>query len=1154
MADVAPTAEVRYGLLGPVEAYVGGVVLDVGGPGQRALLAVLLLNRGSVVTPDRLIDALWGDAPPATALSTLRGRVARLRAELVAAGEREDVLRWRDLGYVLDVDRERIDVGCFDELIARARELTSNDPEAAADLLRQALELWRGPAIVEFADREFARLEARRLGEARSDATEELAAAELAAGRPASALEHLVPHVAAHPLRERAWELRMRALYALGRQAEALAAYRELRGLLDEQLGVEPSPALRELEVLILRQDRSLSSIGQLPPAEPSSATAGFVGRDAELQVLARAARRAAAGSGELLLIGGEPGIGKTRLAQQAAALGTALGLDFYTGHCQESSGAPPYLAVIEVLEQALSRWSSARAFRTDVLAETAPEIARLVPRLRRLYPDLADPLELPAEQEQRYLLTCLVECVERLAEHRPAMLLLDDLQWADERTLALVEHLADHLPRAGLLVVATYRDSEPTPRLERLLADLHRHRRAERIRLGPLDREETAEFLGVLAGREVSSQVAAEVYARTEGHPFFTEEVFRDLADRRPPADVPEGIRALLERRLDRLAPATRTVLDAAAVAGPTFPFRLVRRLVDLSEDAVLDALDEARRAALIVDGGDEFLFAHDLIRQALLAGLSSARRRRAHHRTAEAMAEVFADEFDEHAAEMVHQLDAADDEANPKDLWWALSRAGRRALDTSAFEEAAAHLERAADLLHVADPSARGDFLFALGTARQTIGRWEPALAAWDAALAEFESAGDVESVGRVCISGGLALVWGNRVPDAFGLMARGLAGLGDRVSPSRAELIARLTSIQLYVDPATAAPQVDLVHALLDALDSDRVRGAALGELCAGFQGSMQFSEGVAVGRAALPLLAGSGNLWGEAYAGCFLEYNLLHSGRFAESAQIGEHVARIAGRTGNAMAAYAHLRASGMREWFASGDPTVCARHGQADLEFAQGLGWTWWTGHSHAWLALSRHLVGDLDGAEEAYATALAHTDATLLGGFVWGARLHFLAATGRAEEAVEFLAAHVEHLPVAGRANTWTSWALLFAAVEALDLLGDRERVGAWYPLVREACATGAVVTDYIGGRLLERVLGIAAAAAGDGDAAERHFRAAIDWADRLPHPLEGLRARRGVAALYEEQVRFAEAARLRAEADAEAVRLGVAVATRAID
>jgi predicted ATPase/DNA-binding SARP family transcriptional activator len=257
------TEAIEFRLLGPPEVVLGGSVVPVGSQQQRALLVAFLLARDAVVTSDRLIDVLWGDDPPPTAASTLRGLVWRLRKHLPPA-----TVEGCGDGYRLVAGDEGVDVRRFDRLLAVGRRAADQDPDTAAGALADALSLWRGTALGEFASWPFARAEAARLEEARLAASEDLAEAQLALGRVADALSRLEPLVAECPLRERAVGQLMVGLYRSGRQADALAAYQALRRALADELGLTPTPALRSLESAILQQDDELLRLSP-KPAEP---------------------------------------------------------------------------------------------------------------------------------------------------------------------------------------------------------------------------------------------------------------------------------------------------------------------------------------------------------------------------------------------------------------------------------------------------------------------------------------------------------------------------------------------------------------------------------------------------------------------------------------------------------------------------------------------------------------------------------------------------------------------------------------------------------------------------------------------------------------------------------------------------------------------
>lgn len=258
----APRVEIR--LLGPFEAARAGRAVHVGSPKQRAVLALLALQAGKVVSRAMLCDLIWNEDQPASASASLQTLVSRLRGTLSAPGglvdAGRDVLRTREPGWVLDIDPEAVDALRFQELAARARGRSGRgDAAAAAADLALAIGLWRGAALVDVVDAGYLAAQATQLNEARLDAIETLAEAELASGRPAEALARLDDHVDANPLRERGWGLLMVALYRLGRQVTALRAFQQVRAILGEQLGLEPSPELVDIEQRILRHDPVLA-------------------------------------------------------------------------------------------------------------------------------------------------------------------------------------------------------------------------------------------------------------------------------------------------------------------------------------------------------------------------------------------------------------------------------------------------------------------------------------------------------------------------------------------------------------------------------------------------------------------------------------------------------------------------------------------------------------------------------------------------------------------------------------------------------------------------------------------------------------------------------------------------------------------------------
>ncbi|HWM08492.1 MAG TPA: BTAD domain-containing putative transcriptional regulator [Solirubrobacteraceae bacterium] len=703
----------EFRVLGPLEAIVGSTPVALR-PKPRALLARLLLDAGRTVSVPQLVEDLWGEEGPESAPKMVQIYVSQLRKALP-----DGVLRTRAPGYALEVDPDAVDVTRFVSLREEGRAaLAAGDPVRASARLSEALALWRGPALAEFPE-PFAAVEGARLEELRLVCVENRIEADVAAGRHADVVGELEALVARHPLREALHGQLMLALYRSGRQAEALATYDRFRRTLDEELGIEPSEPLKRLHVDVLRQDPGLAPAGASLPPALGGFERTFVGRAGDLGRLRSAWERARAGRLQVAMIGGEPGIGKTRLAAEFARAAHAEGAVVLFGHCDEDLGIP-YQPFGEALGSRI---------------EPAPGMQR-----HQLFEAVAAGL------------------AER-GGGRPLVAVLDDLHWADAPTLLLLRYLVRAPAAPPALIVGTYRDTELSRAhpLAEALAELRRGGLVERVSLTGLTSGDFPALLAAVAGREVPPALTETIHRETEGNPFFAEEVLRHLEEsggieERRRIGIPEGVKETIGRRLARLPPGCDAVLATAAVLGRTWEYEVVRAMVPAGEDDLLGAVEAALAAQLIVEGEEPvYSFSHALVRETLYDDLSRPRRQRLHLQAAEAIERVHAAAVDAHASELALHYGLAGTAADPAVARRWLMRAGELAAAQLAWEDAAAHWDAAAEAMPAG--AERAALLERLGDLKYAANFDLPSgTAQLEEALAHHERAGDVARAARV------------------------------------------------------------------------------------------------------------------------------------------------------------------------------------------------------------------------------------------------------------------------------------------------------------------------------------------------------------------------------------------------------------------
>jgi DNA-binding SARP family transcriptional activator len=817
---------VEFRVLGPLEVLDHDEPVALAGAKQRALLAILLLNANEVVSSDRLIDELWGAEPPKTAAKSLQVHVSQLRKILEperATGESGRLLVTRAPGYLLRVESEQLDLARFERLAADGRDaLARDDPESAAAKLREALALWRGPPLADLTYADFAQREISRLEELRLAALEDRIQADLECGRPVEVISELERLVAAEPLRERPRAQLMLALYRSGRQAEALEAYREARKALTEELGIEPGRELKELEAAILDHDPSLDleAVVVQPPHRPAEEEAShdavapsesFVGRAPELAEFKTALDGALAGRMSLLLIAGEPGIGKSRLADELTSLARTRGSRVLWGRCWEAGGAPAYWPWVQAL-RAYIRDTDQEQLRSELEAGAA-DIVQILPELDELFPDLPDAPSLDPEGARFRLFDSTTVFLRAASKARPIVLVIDDLHAADTPSLLLLRFLARELRGARVVVVAAYRDTEagPDDPLSETVAELRREPSTRPIRLGALTVPDVARVIELMQDGPPSEELALAIHAETEGNPLFVGELVRllategrldEAAGEAGKLRIPQGVRDVIAHRLRRLSGDCKRVLAVASVLGREFRHDVLAQLSERREDELFDLLDEAARARVVgeLPGGRHGLrFSHALIRDSLYGDLRSNERRRLHRRAAELLEAVHEGAREPNLAELAHHLlEAAPGGDVDKAIDYA-RRAGDQAAASLAFEEAARLYEMALEAVELKAPrdeTTRCDLLLALGDGEARGGDAPAAKETFVRAAEIARKLNAPEQLARAALGYGGRWVWFRAGQDTrlIPLLEDALDGLPDP-GPLRARLLARL-----------------------------------------------------------------------------------------------------------------------------------------------------------------------------------------------------------------------------------------------------------------------------------------------------------------------------------------------------------------------
>ena len=1124
--SAAPRAQIA--LAGTLRAEIAGreVAADLPGRQGRALFAYLVVNRHRPVARAELIGVLWpGELPdaPEAGLSTVLARVRRALGDGVVTG-RADL----HFGLQADVDTEQAVAAAG----AAERALAAGEPREAMRAAQSALDVIGRPLLAgiegDWVQSLRAELEALEPG-----LLEVLGRAALVVGdREHLATAERVARTLAerHPFRESGHALLIEIHGRRGNAAEATLAYDRLRVFLRDELGTVPSSAVSALHEELLTSGRLAGTPPLAPAATPDPQTAAvlplpaiggvlagtaFVGREEPLERLRAAWRQVSTAQRRLALLGGEAGVGKTRLAAQFAAEVHAAGATVLYGRC-EPEPLRSYQLFIEALRHELRHGGLA------VDPESAgdlEELARILPEARANPSPPTPPTDAPPaapdpETERYRLFEAISRLVARVTERAPLLLVLDDLHWIDRPTLLLLRHLLRHPDPARLLVLGMARRVElraEHPAME-LIADLAREQRFDRIPLSGLTEAEADALVAARLGAAPSAEFVRGLREQTEGNPFFMEESLRALVEAQvvePGAraqasaltsiGVPESVADVILRRLARVSELAREALTIGATTGREFDLSVVQALLEGPAEVVIEALEEAIEAGLVVevaDAVDRFAFSHALARDAIYGRLSRTRRLRLHLRLATALEAAGAS-----AVELARHFFAAREIGAAAQAVRYSVLAGDEAGRAFAYEDAVEQYRRALEAIAAdpaADEAARCDILLALGRMQ-----WR---------------AGDVDARTTYLEAAASA-----RERGAAEQLARAVHGLGERYWEGSAD------------DRQFASLIAEVVRMLPD--EDSILRARLMGRMAENQHFAAEAGYGVALSAEALAMARRLGDPETLVMTLMSRHVTLLHIEHLDERVTLAEEVLQLSGEHGALRAEALHWR---LLDVFELGSPEA-ARRDHAELTaLAAELRQPLLEHLAVGWQGVFALLAGDVEAAErfagqcfELGRRAQVGHASSYLSGMLFTLRRQ----QGRVEELLPAMA----RLVVGGSANhAWTAalalaqvetgaveagrehyealaadglravprdWFWFFTTVllaETACALRDRERAAQLYDLLAPYADRYVQVIFAANWGSVQRVLGMLAGVLERHDDAEGHFRAALEANARI--------------------------------------------------
>ncbi|MBC8504943.1 MAG: AAA family ATPase [Anaerolineales bacterium] len=729
------TAILRIQTLGPFQTWRHQEILSWPTQKNKSLFQILLVEPGRHVPTDQILEYLWPDLPPRKAQNNLWVTVSQLRRVLqpdLQPRARSAYIHKQGEGYIFNSESDYwLDGDAFAIHLASAQSATDFITRITAwDAARI---LYKGDYLEDELYAEWAQIPRTQWRRRYDQLLINLAQAYGRNGRFQQAITHCREILTLDTTNETAYQLLMRCHAALGERATALKVYDEAVQALQDEIGVNPMPETAELarQIKLPEGDWRLETEIWAISSSQSPISSLFVGRGAEIDQFTRRLTQAAAGQGQIVLITGEAGIGKSRLVQETAVLAHRQGFHLLNAHCYQVEQTMPHQPLVDLIRQVMAcddLWHQLAPVWLHELAVLVPEVGEVVASATTV----ATLPDEPDENQQGRLFQAIFHLFAKQADQHKLLLVIEDIHWADPATLQCIHYLARHIARVPIVLIFTLRGENfsTDADLVAILHSLHREAHVTSLSLGRLTEADTTALLEQNTDTApYADQLSHWLYQETDGNPFFFTSLLQSiredgllanaaktdwqaLARMDPSLTLPDAIRDLVRDRLQRLPQAEREVLNFVAVYGRRLDFSTLQAISHQPQMTLLNAVEQLGERQLLAETTGQYDFDHNKIREVIYYDLSAARRKLYHRQIAETM-EVVPPSPDR-ASILAHHFERGGENEKALAYWM---QAGEHALNTYAYQQTTRHYERA---LALADkPAAQMDSYLGLGNA---------------------------------------------------------------------------------------------------------------------------------------------------------------------------------------------------------------------------------------------------------------------------------------------------------------------------------------------------------------------------------------------------------------------------------------------------